>query len=66
MPYAGPPGRKFLPWYVDVGARWPAAVKALSMAIWIDVSLALGMRVKCSRCRVLSTRAMLKSMRDVR
>lgn len=33
------------------------------MAIWMLVSLALGMRVKCRRCRVLSTRAMLKSGR---
>ena len=49
-----------------VGARWPAAVKALSMAIWIEVSFALGMRVKCRRCRVESTRAMLKSVYEVR
>lgn len=37
-------------------------MKALSMAIWIEVSLALGMRVKWRRWRVLSTRAMLKSV----
>ncbi len=31
------------------------------MAIWIEVSLAVGMRVKWRRWRVESTRAMLKS-----
>ena len=36
-------------------------MKALSIAVWIEVSLALGMRVKCRRWRVESTRAMLKS-----
>lgn len=45
-----------------MGTRWPAAVKALSMAICTEVSFAAGMRVKCSRCRVESTRAMLKSV----
>jgi hypothetical protein len=46
---------------VEVGKRWPAAVKALSMAMETEVSLARGMRVKCRRWRVESTRAMLKS-----
>lgn len=36
-------------------------MKALSIAVWIEVSFALGMRVKWRRWRVESTRAMLKS-----
>ena len=44
-----------------MGRRWPAAVKALSMAMETEVSFARGMRVKCRRWRVESTRAMLKS-----
>lgn len=31
------------------------------MEVWMLVSFAEGMRVKCRRCVVLSTRAMLKS-----
>jgi hypothetical protein len=46
---------------VEVGKRWPAAVKALSMAVETEVSFARGMRVKWRRWRVESTRAMLKS-----
>ena len=53
IPYAGPPGWKFLAAgelvYVEVGMRWPAAVKALSMAMETEVSFARGMRVKCRR-----------------
>jgi len=41
--------------------RCPAAVKALLMAMEIEVSFAVGMRVKWRRWRVESTRAMLKS-----
>lgn len=33
----------------------------MSMAVWMLVSLAVGMRVKCRRWVVLSVRAMLKS-----
>lgn len=43
--------------------RCPAAVKALLMAMEIEVSFAVGMRVKWRRWRVESTRAMLKSGR---
>jgi hypothetical protein len=49
---------------VEVGTRWPAAVKALSMAICTEVSFARGMRVKWRRWRVESVRAMLKSVVD--
>ena len=45
--------------------RWPAAVKALSMAMETEVSFARGMRVKWRRCRVESTRAMLKSTMEM-
>lgn len=66
MPKAGPPGMKFFAAgelvYVDVGILWPAAVKALSIEMLIEVSFALGIRAKDRRCKVLSTMAILKSV----
>ena len=38
--------------------RWPAAVKALFMAMSMEVSFAPGMRAKARRWRVESTMAM--------
>ena len=45
-----------------MGCLWPAAVKALSMAMEMEVSFAVGWRMKCRRWRVESTIAMLKSV----
>lgn len=45
-----------------MGTRWPAAVKALFMAMEMEVSFAVGMRVKWRRWSVLSTMAMLTSV----
>ena len=57
IPNAGPPGHTFS-LYTLVGARWPAAVKALSMAMFIDVILAPSMRANASRWHDESTMAM--------
>lgn len=57
MPNAAPPGHT-ASLYTDVGARWPAAVKALSIAMEMEVSFAPGRRVKERRWRVESTMAM--------
>ena len=56
-PNALPPGHTFS-LYTLVGALCPAAVNALLIAMSMEVSLALGRRSKCSKCRVLSTMAM--------
>jgi hypothetical protein len=48
MPNAGPPGQTFS-LYKCVPMRWPAAVKALSIAIDMEVSLAPSIREKWSR-----------------
>lgn len=45
--------------HVDVGIRFPAAVKAMSIAVFIDVIFALSIRVKQRRCVCASTTAML-------
>jgi hypothetical protein len=41
-----------------VGARWPAAVKALSMAMLMEVIFAPSMRSKARRWQAESTTAM--------
>jgi hypothetical protein len=45
--------------HADVGIRLPAAVKAMSMAVLMDVIFAPSMRVKVRRCVCASTTAML-------
>jgi len=57
MPYAGPPGHT-ASLYTEVGTRCPAAVKALSMAVLMDVIFAPSMRAKARRWQDASTMAM--------
>jgi hypothetical protein len=45
--------------HADVGIRLPAAVKAMSIAVFIDVIFEPSMRVKLSRWQCASTTAML-------
>ena len=58
MPEVALPGQG-VSWYAEVGMRLPAAVKAMSMAVLIDVIFAESMRVKAKRCVCASTTAML-------
>jgi hypothetical protein len=45
--------------HADVGMRLPAAVKAMSIAVFMDVTFAPSIRVKERRCVCASTTAML-------